>query len=148
MIINDVIKKEYIIVPLKGENKNEVIEELVAKYATEIGLSESEEAEIANAVKDREILGSTALENGIAIPHAKLEGLKDSVVVIGILKNGIDFGGDDLSKVFFLVLAPQDKPSEHIQLLSCIAKLCISQSMVKFMINADSPEEVYELFFD
>ncbi|MDD7536307.1 MAG: PTS sugar transporter subunit IIA, partial [Bullifex sp.] len=104
--------------------------------------------EIVNSVRERELLGSTAMEKGIAIPHARIKGLDEVAVVIGISRLPIDFGGEEKTRVFFLVLAPDERPQEHIQTLSSIARLCMSDVFVRMLTNARTPDEVYQLFFD
>lgn len=148
MTLLDVLKKELIKVPLISTDRRGVIEELVEVYKKNAGLSSTESGEIVNAVLNREDQASTALENGIAIPHAKLSSIKKSVVVIGVSRLGIDFGSDEPCKVFFLVLAPEDNPTEHIQFLSSIAKVCSSSLYARMLKSAKNSDDVYQLFFD
>lgn len=144
----EVIKKDLIIVPLMAKDKEGVIEALTRQYAISANLSQAEESQIVEEITHREMLGSTAMEHGIAIPHVKLDGIKKSAVVIGISRLPIDFGGAEKSRIFFLVLAPKDQPSEHIQILASIARLCSSDVFVRMLLNAKSKDEVYALFFD
>ena len=135
MAFLETIDKDLIKVPLTAKDGKGVIEELVRER-------------IVFSVMERESLGSTAIENGIAIPHAKIEGLSKAAVMIGISRLPIDFGGDRPSSVFFLVLAPADNPAEHIQILSSIAKVCSSTLFVRMLSASRSKEDVYQLFFD
>lgn len=148
MDLCNVIKKELIIVPLTASSKDGIIESLVNKYAEYKHLTAEKTADIIDEIKKRESLGSTAMENGIAIPHAKLEGVEESAVVIGISRLPVDFGGEEKTKVFFLVLASKNNPSEHVQLLVSIARACSSSVFVRLLSGAKSVTEVYELFFD
>ncbi len=148
MTLLDVLNKDLIKVPLTSVDRRSVIEELVEVYRKQSGISSTEAGDIVNAVLNREAQASTAMENGIAIPHAKLENIKKSVVVIGVSRLGVDFGGDEGSKVFFLVLAPKDNPTEHIQLLASIAKVCSSNLYSRMLANAKNNDDVYQLFFD
>ena len=102
------------------------------------------------AILDRESQGSTAVGNGIAIPHARIKGIEKSAVIIGISRLPIDFGGADGkdSRIFFLVLAPSDNPSEHIQILASIAKVCSSDIFVRMLQSSKTKDDVYTLFFD
>ena len=113
MDLCNVIKKELIIVPLTASSKDGIIESLVNKYAEYKHLTAEKTADIIDEIKKRESLGSTAMENGIAIPHAKLEGVEESAVVIGISRLPVDFGGEEKTKVFFLVLASKNNPYKH-----------------------------------
>lgn len=144
----DVISKDMIIVPMTSSTRDGVIRDLVERYCTVKGLGEKEEEDIYSRIMEREALGSTAMGHGIAIPHCKLDSLKEPAVVIGISRLPVDFGGEEASRIFFLVLASQEKPTEHVQLLASIARVCSSEVFVRLLSNAKTPAEVYQLFFD
>ena len=150
MTLLEALDKNLIRVPLSSADGNGVIEELVSLFSKERNLSPEEENRIADSIKEREALGSTAMENGIAIPHARIEGLDKSAVVIGISRLPVAFGAADGSgtKVFFLVLAPKDNPSEHVQILSSIAKAASSQLFVRMLLSSKTKDDVYQLFFE
>lgn len=144
----EIIDKDLIINPLTSAKRDEIIAELVDLYARRKGLSPAQRDEAVKAVIEREELASTAMEKGIAIPHAKLSFLEDNALVIGVSRIPVDFGGEQRSRIFFLLLASADKPSEHIQILSSIAKLCSSDVFVRLLSSAKTPSDVYQLFFD
>ncbi len=148
MAFLEAIDKNLIVVPMTARNGKEAVEELVDLYADQNSLSSKERDEIVSLVMERESLGSTAMENGIAIPHAKIDGLKKASVVIGISRLPIDFGGEKPSSIFFLVLAPADNPAEHIQILSSIAKAASSSLFVRMLASSKTRDDVYQLFFD
>ena len=144
----DIVKKDLIINPLKSASRNEIISDMVDLFADSRKLTESERDAVKNAVLDREALGSTAMDKGIAIPHAKIPFLKESALVIGISRIPVDFGGSEKSSIFFLVLASEEKPAEHVQLLASIARLCSSDVFVRMLATSKSADDVYQLFFD
>lgn len=144
----DIIEKELIIVPLTATDRNGIIESLVDRYASSRNLSDERRREIVAAVLERESMGSTAMERGIAIPHVKLAGMESPSVVIGVSRLPVDFGGAEKSSIFFLVLAGDDNPSEFIQILASITRLCSSDMMVRMIKNARNADEVHQLFFD
>ena len=148
MTLLETLDKDLIKVPLSSADGSSIIDELVSLYVQKKGLSDAEGKAIADAVKAREALGSTAMENGIAIPHAKFHDLAESAVVIGISRLPVPFGDKDGTRVFFLVLARDDNPSEHIQLLSSIAKVASSQLFVRMLLSSKTAEDVYQLFFE
>ncbi len=102
----------------------------------------------AGEVLAREALGSTGLENGIAVPHAKTTAVTDLTIAIGISAPGIDFQALDgkPSTLFFLILAPPDKSGPHIEALAEIARMTRSTAFCKAIAAARSPAEVVELF--
>jgi PTS system nitrogen regulatory IIA component len=74
---------------------------------------------------EREELGSTAIGDGVAIPHCKMKGVKNPVVMLAISNKGIDFHSLDgkPSYIFFLVVSSPDNPSVNLQILAAIAHL-------------------------
>ncbi len=144
----DIVKKDLIINPLKSASRNEIISDMVDLFADSRKLTESERDAVKKAVLDREALGSTAMDKGIAIPHAKIPFLKESALVIGISRIPVDFGGSEKSSIFFLVLASEENPAEHVQLLASIARLCSSDVFVRMLASSKSADDVYQLFFD
>lgn len=142
------LKKELIIVPLTSSSKEGVIKDLVKKYSSYKGLDRLFEQKVYDKIMEREALGSTAMEKGIAIPHCKLPDLDEIALVIGLSRIGVDFGGKEKSKIFFLMLAPENQPSAHIQILSSIAKVCSSDIFIRMLSSAKSADDVYNLFFE
>lgn len=147
MTLLEIVNKDLIINPLKSTDRKQIISSMVGLFCEKKGL-EGHEDEIVKAILDREALGSTAMGKGIAIPHAKLPFLKEIGLVVGVSRLPVDFGGDEKSSVFFLVLASEENPGEHIQILSSIAKLCSSDVFVRLLAASKSPAETYQLFFD
>ena len=150
MTFLEAIDKDLIKVPMTARSAQEAVEELVELYAAKHGLSSAEREKLVLLVMDRERLGSTAMENGIAIPHAKVDGLDKAYVLIGISRLPVPFGDPEGkgTRVFFLVLAPSDNPTEHIQILASIAKACSSQLFMRMLLSSKTKDDVYNLFFE
>ncbi len=144
----DIIDKSLMIVPLTSSDREGIVSDLVDRYAEERNLSGERRDEIVEAVLQRESLGSTAMERGIAIPHVKMKGIESPSVVIGISRLPIDFGGAEKSSIFFLVLSGEDNPSEFIQILSSITRFCSSDLNVRMLKSARNADEVKQIFFD
>lgn len=102
--------------------RREVIREMTAAACEVAGL---DARTVEKAVWDREEALSTGIGNGVAIPHARLDGLRESLVVVGISKTGIDFDSPDgrLAKVIFLILTPSSAPGDQLQIAAEIARL-------------------------
>ena len=142
----ELLDKNLIKVPLAAANKDGVFEELIDLLADNGKLLDRDQA--LQDVFARELLGSTGLERGIAIPHAKTAGVDSMVMAIGISPGGIDFealdGGD--SKIFFMILASPKQAASHIEVLSDIARATKSNAMCRLLVNAADSAEVLELF--
>jgi len=146
MAIIDLIATNVVRVPLKSKTKTEVIRELIDVLDKTGKLSDAESA--FKAVIARENMGSTGLEKGIAVPHAKTEKVKNLTLAIGIAPDGVDFDSLDgePSKLFFLLLAQPSQSGPHIEALAEIARITRSQSFCRLLVNAKTSEEVVELF--
>jgi len=145
MTLIDLIDEDVVKVPLEHTGKAEVIRELLDTLAGNGKLSEVERA--YNALLERESQGSTGLEHGIAVPHAKTDAVETLTVAIGISPNGIEFGAMDgqPSKLFFLLLAPPGQSGPHLEALSEIARLSRSEAFLRALISSRSPTDVLEL---
>jgi fructose-specific phosphotransferase system IIA component len=145
MSLSDLIQPEVVKVPLESNTKSEVIAELLGVLVTAGKVSNREHA--LNALLERESLGSTGLESGIAVPHAKTDAVTRLTLAIGIAPGGIDFQSADgePSRIFFLMLAAPDQSGPHIEALSEIARLARAPAFLKALARAESPQEVVEL---
>jgi len=76
-------------------------------------------------LQKREELGTTAIGQGVAIPHCRTKGLKSPALLLGLSKEGVHFEAMDgkLSHVFFLLVSPEDNPGAGLRLLAAIAAL-------------------------
>ncbi|UCF97047.1 MAG: PTS sugar transporter subunit IIA [Spirochaetaceae bacterium] len=146
MALVDLIRPEVVKVPLVSTTKPEVIRELV-EVLRDSGKIADVEA-VYDALMKRESLGSTGLEQGIAVPHAKTPSVNSLTIALGISPKGIDFQAIDgnPSKLFFLLLAPPDQSGPHIEALADIARITKSQAFCRTVIGATTPAEVVELF--
>jgi fructose-specific phosphotransferase system IIA component len=146
MALVDLISPEIVKVPLSADNKPAVIRELV-QILKDAGKIEDIDV-VLEAIHKREDMGSTGLERGIAVPHAKTDSISNLTISIGISSQGIDFNSMDgqPSQLFFLMLAPPDQSGPHIEALAEIAKLSRSSAFISTLVNAKTPQEVVELF--
>ena len=146
MALVDLISPEVVKVPLTSRNKPEVIRELVQVLKNAGKINDTEN--VLDAIHRREELGSTGLELGIAVPHAKSEAVNNLTVAIGISPEGIDFNALDgkPSHLFFLMLAPPSQSGPHIEALAEIAKLSRSRAFCDALVHARTSQEVVDLF--
>ena len=107
---------------LKAVSRMEAIHELAAR-ACEVSRLDGEAVEAA--VREREEALSTGVGHGVALPHARMDGLAEPLVAVGISETGIDFDAPDnqLAKVIFLILIPEKDPGAQLEITSGIARL-------------------------
>ncbi|MDR1325032.1 MAG: cation:proton antiporter [Treponema sp.] len=139
------IKWENIVLDLKAETKEAVLAELVDILATRGKLYNRDE--VLHAVLARENIMSTGIQYGIAMPHAKTDGVSDLHVVIGIKKTGIEFNSLDGKKarLFILVVSPKKRDSQHVPFLAAITSILKDATVRERVINAATNEEAYAL---
>ncbi len=140
--ISELLKPEFIILDLRGEEKEEVIREL-ARPLIERGLIEDEEA-FFQAILRRENLESTGIGAGVALPHARTRAVKETALALGRSQRGVDFNSLDGKPchIVFLIAAPEDRKTEYIMTLARVSKL-LRKDEVRIALNkADSAEEI------
>jgi mannitol/fructose-specific phosphotransferase system IIA component (Ntr-type) len=90
---------------------------------------------------------STAIPNGIAIPHAKTNAVQELTIAIGIKKSGLDFDSplDDKTRIIVLALAPPNKAKPLYKFLLAITTALNDDTLRSKILAAKTPEEVAEL---
>jgi len=126
--------------------RDDVLHEMVQKADQEGKLKDKEE--FYKAIIEREKIVSTSIGMGVAIPHAKLPNYDDFFIVIGILKNGIDWNALDGAPVrlVFMIGGPDDKQTDYLQILSGITSAIKEESRRKKMLASETAEAVINLF--
>jgi two-component system sensor histidine kinase KdpD len=98
--------------------------------------------EILQAVNEREGRGSTFLNEGVAFPHARIEGLSSAVVALGLTKQGLlDASTDKPIELVFLVLSPAETPAAQVQVLGLLGRAVRDRGLVQRLTAASQPEE-------
>jgi mannitol/fructose-specific phosphotransferase system IIA component (Ntr-type) len=146
MKLKDYIPEAHIIANLNGSTKVEIIEELLTRIS-DLNLVDDYEAALQD-IMSREGYLSTGLEHGLAIPHAKSDGIDKLTMVFGLSKTGVDFESLDQkpATMIFLVLSPKDTSGPHIQALALITRNLKEAAMRSRLTSASSAKEIAELF--
>ena len=147
MRIMDFLNRDAISVDLKAKNKKEAIEELVDLLIKAKKVEEENKDKIMKALLDREELGSTGIGQGIAIPHAKSDGVKEVVSSFGKSAEGVEFDALDNKPVYllFLLVAPMEASSLHIKALAKISRLLKHKYFRSSLRKANNVEEVVKI---
>ncbi len=125
MKIADFLSKKAITADLKAVKKEDVLKELVDLLAASEDIEKRNRNKLVEQLMAREALGSTAIGQGVGIPHAKSECVNKLVAGFGISQKGVDFDSLDGEKVyiFFLLIAPIDSAGPHLKALARISRL-------------------------
>jgi PTS system nitrogen regulatory IIA component len=148
MKIVDILPEELVIPALEGQTKEEVVRELaehMAAYYADI-----DARRLVEVLWERERLGSTAIGDSIAIPHGKLPGVTAVRAVFGRHLRGVDFQSLDgnPSKLFFLLVAPDDSVGLHLKALARVSRLLKEESFRQQLMAAGDRSELYRRIRD
>jgi PTS system fructose-specific IIC component len=145
MKICDLLSLPTIKLDLKAKKKEEAIDELV-DLLYKAGKVTSRE-EFKEAIVARESISSTALEEGIAIPHAKTAAVKEPALAFGLSKEGLDYESLDgePSTLFFMIAAPEKASDEHIETLSTLTTMLLDDDFREELLNTTSAQQVLDI---
>ncbi|MDH4223275.1 MAG: PTS sugar transporter subunit IIA [candidate division Zixibacteria bacterium] len=145
MKLSKFCSEDLIIFDLKGNSKDEVIEELV-NLASRSKLVKNEE-EVLKDVLEREKLVTTGVGYGVAFPHTKTKAVKGIVIAFGRSKSGVDFDAMDKKPVylFFLIVAPEDAIGAHLNVMARLSYLMKSEKNREILLKITSPRELLEI---
>jgi PTS system nitrogen regulatory IIA component len=119
----------------------------MVRFLKEKGKVRQEQALFENLV-EREKLGSTAIGDGIAIPHCKLKEVKIPLVLLALTRKGIRFEAPDEkpTHIFFLVVSSPDDPRQNLEILAAIAHLVRKAgSLPRRIMAAKNPSKILEI---
>jgi nitrogen PTS system EIIA component len=141
LTLMEILSGRSVVVGLKGQNKREVLEELV--NSLEVGDKITDRDKVLDAVLLREEIMSTGIGHGIAIPHGKSEYVTELGGVLGIKKEGVDFDALDgkPTYIFFLLVSPLDVSGPHIKALARISRLLKGEDFRQKLIAAADNED-------
>lgn len=144
MDMTKVLKPEAIRVLSTASSKKRLFHELgnIAESVYDV-----EQAKVVEALQKRESLGPTGVGNGVALPHAHLDGLEHVVGAVVLMETPIDFDAVDRQPVdlAFALFAPKAAGVEHLKALALVARTLRSPSLcAKIRANPD-PATLYTL---
>jgi mannitol/fructose-specific phosphotransferase system IIA component (Ntr-type) len=121
--LSSLLSEDMILTCLKSRNKDDVLREMVEHMSGRVRLKPL--GDLLCRLLERERLGPTSIGDGVAIPHAKLPGLRKPLLSLGLSKQGVAFDGPDagLSHAIFLAASPLNKPEVNLRVLAAIAKV-------------------------
>ncbi len=130
---------------MKAKDKIEAIKELVDYMVANKFVENGER--FLSALAKRENLESTGIGDGIAIPHARTDAVKNLVLAFARSNTGVDFSSIDgkPSHLIFVIASPEKKKSEYIMALAKLSRLLRKQSVREQLRKADNPEEIMNI---
>ena len=145
MKMREFLNKKAITANLKSDDKEGVIKELVELLAKAGEIKNKED--LVKALLARESLGSTGIGQGIGIPHAKSQSVKNLVAAFGLCPRGINFDSLDGEPVyiFFLLLAPEESAGPHLKALARISRMLKDKYFRELLRKARDEKEVLRI---
>ncbi len=147
MDVADLVAPDAVLASIKAAGKKQALQEVGHKAADAYGL---DCRAVIDGLLSREKLGSTAMGAGVAIPHARIEGLTSIVGVFGRLCKPVDFEAADGHGVdlMFVLLAPEGAGADHLRALAKVSRLLRSQATCEKLRQTDDPTVLYTLLTD
>jgi PTS system nitrogen regulatory IIA component len=144
MELADILSEDAVVICSDIKSKSELLKQLSDCAARVTG---QDAATIFEAVNDREMLGSTGLGNGIAIPHGKYVGLPGVVAVFARVDPAIEFEAVDDQPVDIVVmlLAPLGAGADHLKALARVARMLRTDQVLARLRSSHDAREIYEV---
>ena len=144
-MLSDFMRKELVLLDLLSDKKEDAIKELISPIIKK-RFANSENT-LHKAILEREARGSTAIGNGVAIPHAETSSIKEKIIVFGRSKKGINFGAIDNEPVnlFFMIISPNREVCPHLKTLARISRLLREKAFRDDLMSATSSEDIIKL---
>ncbi len=142
MNIKDMLSDKSFLVNFEASSKRNVLDELSKLAEKDIKINSRM---LLEALIKREKLGSTAVGNGIAIPHVNCPDIDKPKVFVALLSNSLDFNANDDQPVdiIFLLLAPDNSGSEHLQALALVSRLLRNKELTTKLRGCKNTESAF-----
>lgn len=147
MKIKDFLCPDAISSDLKAKDKEEIIDELVSLLISSGSIQKKHKQKVVEIILAREALGSTAIGQGIAIPHGKSDSVTDMVAGLGVSKKGVNFDSLDgePAHIFFILIAPLDSAGPHLKALARVSRLLKDKYFRESLKSAKDQKDILEL---
>ncbi|MCS6852062.1 MAG: PTS sugar transporter subunit IIA [Gemmataceae bacterium] len=147
MRMSDFVVRESIIPELAATSKEGVIREMVESLRAAGYFKGGELEDVIKAILKREMLGSTGIGRGVAIPHTKHSSVDRLIGTVAVSRTGVDFKSVDGEPVFVLVLliSPQDRPGDHLRALENVARCMRDDVFVRALRNCTTRDSIWSL---
>ena len=144
MRLSDYLEPDLVLLDVRTRGVEDTLTTVVEHLREKRVVEDPED--VTRSLIDRESSHSTALGNGVALPHATVPGVDRPVVLIAVAPDGVPFGSADGAPVrlFFVLLSPLSEAGTHIKLLARIVRLVRRPGFVSNLTEARTGEAVVE----
>lgn len=146
--ISVILKQKYVSLNIENTEKDKVIAELVDVVASS-GKVKNKKA-LLSALLERERLGSTGIGFGVAIPHTKVDVVKEPILAFGRSQAGVDFNSLDGSPtyLFFMMISPKEEVGRHLKILAKISHIVKDKFTVGLLRKAKTQGDIIKVLED
>lgn len=147
MRMSEFVIREAISADLKAAQKDGVIREMVENLRSAGYFKGNEAEDVVKAILKRELLSSTGIGDGVAIPHAKHAGVTRLIGAVAVAPAGVAFEAVDNDPVYvlFMLVSPQERPSEHLRALESVSRCLKDKNFVQSLRQATTPQQIWDL---
>ncbi|MBI3823581.1 MAG: PTS sugar transporter subunit IIA [Planctomycetes bacterium] len=147
MRMSEFIIREAISANLAATQKEDVIREMVENLRVAGYFKGGDSEDVVKAILKRELLSSTGIGDGVAIPHAKHSSVERLVGAVAISPKGVPFDSVDNDPVYVLIMliSPQERPSEHLRALEGVSRCLKDKNFVRSLRQATTPQQIWDL---
>jgi nitrogen PTS system EIIA component len=145
MKIVDLIKRDMVVPALEATDKRGILEELAAYMSAHH--ARIDRASLAKVLIERELLASTAIGEGVAIPHGKLGAVGEIVACLGRARAGVEFDSMDgqPTYLFFVLVAPESSTGAHLKALARISRVFKDPEFRRRLLAAPDGDTMYHV---
>ena len=146
MKIQDVLRKDVMLLDLQATSKEAVIDEMITSLVDKGYVTDFEV--FKTGILNREAQTTTGLGDGIAMPHAKNAAVKEATVLFAKSNKGVDYASLDgqPTDLFFMIAAPEGANDTHLAALAELSKYLMKPGFADKLRSVSSPEEVIAVF--
>ena len=147
MRMSDFVVRDAIIPALAATTKEGVIREMVESLRAAGQFRGADLEDLVRAILKRELLGSTGIGRGVAIPHTKHNSVERLVGTVAVSQPGVAFESLDGEPVhvFVLLISPQDRPGDHLRALENVSRCLRDDAFVRALRAATTREAIWAL---
>ena len=148
MKLSDFLSPDRVLANIVSTNKQDALKEITAFLSNADPDDTLTPKHLFNAILDREELGSTGIGDGVAIPHAKIHGLKNLCACFARSTEGVDFESIDREPVrlIFMLLVPENSAGMHLKALARISRVLKESEFREHLLEASDQQAIYEAF--
>jgi mannitol/fructose-specific phosphotransferase system IIA component (Ntr-type) len=145
--MSEFVVRDAIIPSLDATTKEAVIRAMVESLRDAGQFKGADVEDVVRAILKRELLGSTGIGRGVAIPHTKHQSVDRLVGTLAVSHQGVAFESLDGEPVFIFVLliSPQDRPGDHLRALENVSRCLRDDAFVRALRAATTKEEICRL---